>query len=341
VQPDEYLVDGMTDLRSTSAGNFRVGLLEESNIPDYMHVNNSAAVRTAERYLRDGYPARSAGRILLQPPLSWGDAAGHEANIQYQLNALYAVAVYLQAYDQSGNVRWLDESGNLVNDWIQQNYLDELPNRFRWNDMAVGVRAGIVAHYVVRAARERLLNAEELERVLPVLNHHVMLLRDPYFISRNNHGLFQLAGLGQVCMMLPFLRDCVDATDYVQHHADMLLAELFSVEGVYLEHSPGYHFIVLSQLDRMLRAGVLQLGEDMTSRLARAREVAHLFLRPDGKFVQFGDTELDADGYGRLHPFLAHMISGGKEGETPPDGTYLLDDAGYAVVRKGMSGMLA
>lgn len=331
------LIASETDLLSATVDSLRA----LSRIPGYMHVNNNHAVRSAKRYVQEGYPARSAGRIPLQPPLPWGDGVGHEANIQYQLNALYAVAVYLQAYDQGGDTRWLSEAFAIVHDWIQQNYLNDLENKFRWNDMAVGVRAGIIAHFIVRAERENLLAVRDLELFLPVLNHHVELLRNPEFISRNNHGLFQLAGLGQTCMMLPFLRNCAEAGEYVRRQADALLSELFSDEGVYLEHSPGYHLIILSQLDRMLSAGVLPLEEKMANTLRKGRELSYLFLRPDGKLVQFGDTELDADGYGRLHPFLANLLSGGKEGRLPPDGVFVLPDAGYVIVRSDKSGMLA
>lgn len=164
--------------------------------------------------------------------------------------------------------------------------------------------------------------------MLKSLKEHVEFLSsDTNYHFGHNHGLAQDIGLYVCGIYLSFLPESTQWRAIALSRFLNGINNQYSKEGIHLEHSPGYHFIVLKWILKM-EALVLHAKDPAAENLEviknKILSVSPWLTTPDGLLLQIGDSKKTQISESLL-----------KENES----TYGLKafDAGYAIVREKSS----
>ncbi len=259
-------------------------------------------------------------------PMDWAADPFSDRNWQFQLHAWVTMDYWLYAY-QDGDVRALEEVAAIALDWERFHIEERRKSALQWYDMAVGVRASRLAFLLDNVLVGNLrVDDEDLAALMFLAELHVRMLSQPSFLSYGNHGLFQIAGLNALCLVISWRSVCHGARSYVEAAFSRLLDEWFTVESVHRENSPNYHGIVVDALRRLRVAERIE-GSDVRTLIEKADTVTPWLTYPDGRWVPVGDSA--GRGPRLTGPVESHCLQGEAGCWAVRDFT----DSGYAIVR--------
>lgn len=288
----------------------------------------------------------------MKPPINFdGHSRPHACDLHSWEPAGYA----LRAYQVFGDERYLRLATNFIFDWLDRywkpvsdrvdvNSLDALiadNSNFAWYDMAVGRRIFRLAYLLDVLARDASTSDKTIVSLWSAVQfHHRMLERDHFFRINSNHGIHQ--ALGQLAAARRFFQMPESAPQYAlaRERLLQLLGEHFTSEGVHREHSPGYHYGLLTSIIGA-RASGLVVDRELDLRLAEMEKVLGWMIMPDGRIVPIGDT--DPKPMNRTKAFVSQFsdkalqfqMSGGELGEAPKPGVLTLPESGFVFARLG------
>jgi hypothetical protein len=321
------------EILETSARDYALGLRD---------IVESALV---SGYGRDGFKIPS-----VLPPLNWN---AHNRSFSYHLHAWDAIADLLIAYSLWGDRRFMDASLAHIRAWIDEFQLPVLQHHSAaaldalvtphmptaWYDMAVGRRAYRIAYVLDFLACESDSSDVELEVLWQSLRFHLKLLgREHFFRKHTNHGLYQALGHLAAARRLNGLPGMTEETELAQRRLIVVLDEHFAPDGAHLEHSPGYHYMLLGTVMNARRAGLLE-GREIEARLDAMQQALTWMAKPDLCLATFGDTDpryLErGEGIASLYenPTMQYIVSAGTIGTPPAMGVKAFPEGGYAFAR--------
>ena len=277
----------------------------------------------AELVLRDGWVMGRYPAVPLTPPIDWSFKGEAARSHNYHLHALDLIDPLLAAHSAGEAAEpYLEHALAVALDWVRQHPAPDAPGRspMAWYDMAVGLRAYRMA-YVFDEARRLGLGSEE-DRALLAASldaHRANLVEDEGFAAHSNHGLYQALGQLAMARRLADRPGMAEAGAQARERLHAVIDAQFTAEGVHKEHSPGYHLRVLETLSGAEAAGLFDTP-DLAARVAEAREALAWFVKPNGKLVNFGDTD-----EARANPALLKALS--------PEGLRVFPQSGYIVAR--------
>lgn len=234
--------------------------------------------------LRGSFSILDQRPVRLVPPIDWNqDPFGSEA-WRSRLHSLGWLDPLFDLYTRTGNRAALARARDIMLDWSRANP----PHQgFGWADKISGSRAEALGFIVAAGTCRRLLSPPQRAALLAAVQAHGSYLANPANYNPGNHGLFMDSGL---LTMTGYLPSVPNARAWRNLAAARFRRSLpVSSEGVDLEHSPSYQFLVIGRL-----ASVLDLPGRDDPRLAtimrRMRAVAPWFVMPDGRLTRLGDT---------------------------------------------------
>lgn len=275
-------------------------------------------------------PRKDVKPVRLKLPLDWDTDPLNDRNWRFQLHGWRMLPpIWKEFYGQapahvSGKVLpW-------VRDWYDYHVRQKMTSDFMWYDMAAGLRAqhlALILH--MYRSGEFLLETHELLEVEELAAMHISKLRDPAFISKGNHGIFQLVGLRLLGIVWANRPETEGEEAYSCRLMGELLDSQFGPQGVHVENSPDYHALALAQFARIRPELFPGIAEQFRQKLVAAREVASWLTMPSGAHAAIGDSE--KDGCVLTEPFRCDDQSMTDRG----DRIVLRDltEGGYAVVR--------
>jgi len=231
------------------------------------------------------------GPTRLQVPIDWSTDPLDANRYRQNLQKLRFLAPLLSSYAASGDVDDLRQARDVALDWIRHNPRGKpgTPPE-AWSDKVVGDRVPLLA-YVLRAAGcEQMLSGEERRLMLSSIREHGQVLASKQDFVPDNHGLFVDLGLLRLANYFPFLDQAERWRKLSRARFEDTLRGRLS-EGVWLEHSSGYQFLVIGAVENYLAA----YGPDpeLSDLLAQMKSAAAWFVKPNGEITQFGDSNLD------------------------------------------------
>jgi Heparinase II/III-like protein/Heparinase II/III N-terminus len=252
----------------------------------------------------------------LVPPVDW--AQDPEASHRYRQNLqkLRFLKPLLYAYEFEGNREALRHALALALDWVQANPKDSPSSIDAWTGKVVGDRVPYLGFLDSAARCEGLDNAAST--LDASLADHGEALADPNSYIPDNHGLFVDTGLYLVTRYAPGLEQDAAWADLARSRFLKTLSGRVS-EGVWLEHSCNYQFLVLRAVERFL-ADVGRYPA-LAALDRRMRAAAGWMVEPDRRICQFGDS------YQSKPPGWAQRES------LSDTGIRVFRDAGFAMVR--------
>ena len=294
------------------------------------------ATKGADKLLERGWRMNGGPPVRVEEPVVWH---GEEARRSwwFHLNCLDPIGPLLDAFDVTGDERYLVPAAGMAVDWCRTHPSLESANPFAWYDMAVGLRAYRLAYLLDAMARSPSFGDDEVGVLLhSVLLHADALADEDTFAWHSNHGLYQAVGQLAMAWRLPTLDPMPAARAQSLIRLEELIDTQFTEEGVHVEHSPNYHWIVLRTLRGVLASGLVD-DDGLLDRVQSAEDALSWFVLPDRYLVMFGDTSqrrIDTRrATGTSGGALGFVATSDRDGIAPDSVARAFPKSGYFVVR--------
>ena len=290
---------------------------------------------TTQSIRDDGWQLGSLAPIVITSPFDWSTACLENRSQGFSLHAWDFMVPFLKAWDRDGDrgsLRWcLDRAV----DWAGTFNTGDAGGTMAWYDMAIGLRAPRLAYLL----QEAIFEGEPDDVVAALLHaaarHQQEIFAGRAFNARTNHGFYTAAGQLAFARRLSGLPAMDVVTRQGEDRLNTVLATQFAEDGGHLEHSPGYHRMLLASFRDASEDGLLT-DRETAKRLARAEEVMGWFIQPNGRIVQIGDTAaktvVGSDRAARAD-HTQFLASEGRAGQPNDQEMTVLSESGYAIVR--------
>ena len=230
----------------------------------------------------------------LRPPIDWNEDPFRSRSWQAQLHTLRFLDVLFSRYRSKDDLPALRFACDIALDWISANKRESSQtSKMAWFDKVVGDRAPFIGYLFRAAVYEKILSDSETERLFESsLDHIEYLLDDSQYVNVSNHGLSQDIGLVVTCDYLDFLSEAAAwRRKGIDRFVETLSRHVATGEGVYLEHSPAYQWLVVGLVRRFRQLAAVE--DDRLHLLLDALERASGWLvLPDGRTPPMGDSDL-------------------------------------------------
>ena len=304
---------------------------------DVWGLRGSDTVQRADEIL-DGRLSLAGRPAVAMREIDWWADPFRDPTWRLQLQGLRHVRILLAAWHVTGRQAYLSKAGEVISSWITFARTWPFGGGYMWNDEAMADRAVVLSAFWAAYARSALYDPVIGAAVLRSLAQHVGFLTDSrHFTFLTGHGVLQNVALLHVASTVPKLAERAGAVDVAVRRMTEQYRLLVTPEGVWTEHSPGYHLLAVNLLrsaSEYLRILGHRVPEEWSSTLARLESSLVQFARPDGSLPPLGDTdELPRAGHGWPREMLAAVNDDGRPRQ------FIAPCGGYAVLSEyGPSG---
>lgn len=240
----------------------------------------------------------------------------------------------------------IEFASEIMLSWIEVNSSRPGSSQMAFHDETTAQRSLQMIHFLDHYGSE--IPSEDFKVLRTTVHSTAQLLLDSdFYAGKNNHGMFQDIALLRFAAANPDVLFPL-GDDFVLHCIHTSVARLydyfkdcFTWDGVHVENSPSYHFMV-SKYVRELLPVFEEYDHEKSTFLERIyvnaeRYATHVvlpngFLPPisDTKVVRVRDTGLKRTFEG---PEFKYSITQGVAGIKPKERTLVLSEAGYAIHR--------
>jgi hypothetical protein len=301
--------------------------IKQQKCPQYIPVRKLSRAVSREKAALEGRFIIYGKEISLSPPIDWNQDPYHNASWQFYLHTLDHLDVLLARYAEKKDKVALKIAVAHGLDWVAFNRPDKQNlSHYAWSDMASGIRAAYLGYILAAGVCENILSDKEIASLAASVEIHADYLVDPdSYTAGTNHGLFQDQGLYLLAKYAPFFDLAKEWQELaIFRFMRTVLNTVQNQEFVHLEHSPGYHCMIVTVIKYANE--VIGFTEELLDTIA-AKMIATSgwFVKPDGRLAQFGDTNKS------MAPNWAKGASVDKKG------LKAFIRSGYAMVKKGGS----
>lgn len=233
--------------------------------------------------------------VRLAAPVDWKQDPYDSETWRSKLHSFQWLEPLLELHGRTRSRTVLVQARDLVLDWVRQN---PAPRGFGWADKISGERAEVLAYVLAAGQCARILTAEQRGALRTAAVDHGRYLTDPDNYNPGNHGLFQDRGIITLASRLPSLPQAAGwRRAAIARFRGRL--PIHPQEAVTLEHSPGYHQLVLNLVENVL--AIPGAGDRLLrAKASRMRSVLGWFVTPSGILTRLGDTAVKpAPGWAR------------------------------------------
>lgn len=275
------------------------------------------------RDARNGLFHLGGASVKVKPPHNWRADPVGSASYRARLHDLRWLDVLFWDYRKNDRLKSLRDAKNIVVDWVKNNPRARPSTDRTWFGKVVGDRTPYIA-YVTRAAQcEGMLNKRLGRKLLESVAQHNRFLANDKNHPVANLGLFMDLGLVHSGKLIKFLPDAGKLRKLGERRFVSTVRKLtVPGEGMWLEHSTTYQFLVINVLQRFLSTRGIE-RPSLKKTLAQMKVQSGWLIMPDKRWLQAGDSYQDRADRGELERYKAAK------------GMRVLPKSGFAFVRKG------
>lgn len=284
---------------------------------------------------------RSFAPIPFEVPIDWADQR-FPLTYLAELHSWRFVNDLLVAYQETGRPHYFDAMESVIIDWITANRFDDPAHSRAWHEGAVSKRTLVLLnlfdHYRQTDAETRV----PLRAIIAlVVQHAEFLAWGAHYRPAGNHGIRQDIALLAVSFALSSARRSDEWQKLAMRRLEDEQLQLgFSSEGVWREHSPGYHYYVIKLFGDLVYLIEQNEGEGvgtsfLTELIGKSQKYLTHVVTPTGKLPPVGDTFEKRLALTRSVdcPSVRYVLSGGERGAPPDALDGFFPDGGEVVFR--------
>jgi hypothetical protein len=302
---------------------------------------SSGSIESAESLLNGELILKKFNSVKVDEP-DWGIDPFSDRNWLWRYHQLEFIPDLLEAYNQSLDPKFLEESCRWINSWIDANYLNTPQSIMAWHDHVTALR---LEHLILfKQTAGEWLTDDIIPHLELVLANHCRILTDPdFYMEHTNHGFDQMLIL---LISANLLVGFEEAKEWCKLASERLVNEIqfaFSDGGIHVENSPAYHQSMMVGVIRArdtLKSLSIEVDLNFDKMLSKGVEFLSWITQPNGKIPTIGDSVSVPTliNLGDLvdcpsSKYLRYVCSEGELGSPPPNDYFFFLDDGWAVFR--------
>ncbi|MDN5354000.1 MAG: hypothetical protein PWQ09_756 [Candidatus Cloacimonadota bacterium] len=199
------------------------------------------------------------------------------------------------AHQQTGNADYLLKGEELITSWINNNErFDPLNQRYAWEDHSTAKRIIAILLFSDYAKQYIQFNKKFFTNITKLTNYSAEFLNsDQNYSFNHNHGIYQDIALLTIALHCQNMKISDQLIKRANSRFEKQVLATFSLNGFHLENSPGYHFVTTDRCNdfkRLYKLTDYSLGSRIENIIKKANRNRKLFVMPNNKILNFGDT---------------------------------------------------
>ena len=317
--------------------------LASAPVPALVGGLSDGTSQSAEGLWNGGWEYSPFPPVMIQQIQDWTKYGQQHRSWGFRLHAWDFMDVLISEFDLTGDEDWLTRALDIADQWLQ--YVDtateeQLEQGMVWYDMSLSLRTPRLIALTVRAARSERIASRALPLLVALRRHLRMLFREESFSGTSNHGFYTAIAQLFAARHVSWLPEASQTLAQGASRLETVAATQFGIDGVHREHSPDYHWMLLTSFERAMQEGFIWgngiWGNEVADRVAKAAYVLGWMVQPNGEIVQFGDSparRLAGVGHPSTDGQALFILSEGAEGEAPSRELEIFEPGGLAFVR--------
>ncbi len=287
--------------------------------------------------------------VTLPADLSWKENPFNDRNWQFWFQSWKFTSCLLDGYRAFNDPWYLNRMKWLVSDWWKDNFKSDFPSKeFSWHDHTIPKRLHYMLEIFEFLHQNHALDENFVKITLRSIYLHARILAEEksLYIKNHNHGLDQSMKLFEISQLLPEFTLAKSWEKIAKKRLKNEISFALTSEGIHKENSPGYHPWVSVYCAEINDFAKHYTGKTITEENSRQLQEDGLrfitfMTRPDLTLPQLGDTSpnrklnIHYPLQKELHwdPYYQYVISKGKKGKEPREGTGIFKESGYFIYR--------
>ena len=232
--------------------------------------------------------------VISKSTLDWSEDPFDDWTWQFYYHSLRMVSYLVSAYERTENISYLQEAKWYIGSWIEHNPGPEKQASERaWDDHSTANRILTFIQFW-DSYRDSPIKDETFSILfLNILRLHGEFTADSdNYYWGHNHGIYQDRALLQLSVLFPNFEESDVWNNVANERLDLHIIEDFTESGVHKEHSPSYHFLVLSLMMSVNDFNQhYNLGNEKLELLIyNMQDYLAYIVKPDGSFPLVGDS---------------------------------------------------
>jgi hypothetical protein len=235
--------------------------------------------------------------VIPKDSIDWTEDPFDDWTWQFYYHSLRMVSYLVSAYEYTGELEYLTEAKWYVESWIEHNPDPRQQASERaWDDHSTANRISTFLQFW-NSYRDSPIQDETFSILfLNILRLHGEFTADSdNYYWGHNHGIYQDRSLLQLSILFPNFEESNEWNKVATNRLDKHLREDITESGVHKEHSPSYHFLVMSlfmSIDEFNRHYELS-NQLLESKIYSMQEYLAYIVKHDGTFPLVGDSGLE------------------------------------------------
>ncbi|MEK4621809.1 MULTISPECIES: heparinase II/III family protein [Priestia] len=255
---------------------------------------SSETIKIADALLKNEIYVGDEWKTVKIDNPSWEENPYKDKSWVLYYQSLDFLPYLLNAYEETGELKYLDKAQFYVFDWIQNNrVLSKSKNEFTWNDHSTANRVlNIIQFWKFYKDSNLYTNKNAKELVYSMIQHGKFLASDANY-TLSNHGIMEDQALLALSITFSQLPKSNEWFDKAKTRLVGSLERDVTSEGVHKEHSPAYHTLVKG-LFRDMRGYMIhyhQYEGEFDKALDNMNIYEQYLVMPNKDYPTFGDTE--------------------------------------------------
>lgn len=234
-----------------------------------------------EQCIKGFLPRIKEKTIKIDLPIKW---THKDSNIAFTLQKWQFMCAMWNAFFEKNEKKILLKIYSYIKDWHDQCLNSSI--KFSWYDMAVGVRSiHLALFFQIYKTNIFTFNDEQKKIIEILITKHLEKLKNPLFLSKGNHGVWQIYGLLRLSNALNDKQGYLYGIQCIKD----FINTCFTEEFVCKEGSPFYHGYNISLFSYFL---YFQKEFDKLNTIIKEGAIINQWLTaPNGLYYPIGDTE--------------------------------------------------
>ncbi|MDC3423508.1 heparinase II/III family protein [Aquibacillus sp. 3ASR75-11] len=318
----------------------QVNLLLGKKYQDYMKPTNltgQKAIEVGDLILDNNIYVMSLWEPVKYDTLDWKMDPYQDDSWQLYFHSLRTVSYLLNAYEESGENKYLNKAKELTRDWIINNPNNDSSSNWAWADHPVSNRLLVMTYMIELLKDSENQDIEFMNLLLKSIKEHVNFqLSDETYRFPHNHGVMQDRSIIQTALTLSNVKESNYWLNIAFNRLEKQINAFVSDSGVHLEHSPFYHNYVIrlyGGIQDMISSTDYSLSKNTVQKLDDMKDYLVYITKPNLLLPYIGDTTQTRinDSYGNEN--LQYVVSKGAAGTKPTVKDKVYTDAGIAIFR--------